>query len=234
MADAAPERSLILETSHRVARIALAHGERVIAESALDEARRHGRDLAPTVKEMLAAQGWPARSIKAVVVSRGPGSYTGLRVGLISAKTFAYATGCALLAIDTFLAIGRQRPGFPRICDIIADAQKDKIYVQRFIWHADGQTQTIAPLEIRTFADWCAGASYGMIALGPGLEKYQARLPEGVLATAPETWYATPQSLLDVALERWRRGERDDPFAVEPLYLRPSSAEEQWKALRRD
>jgi tRNA A37 threonylcarbamoyladenosine modification protein TsaB len=48
-----------------------------------------------------------------------------------------------------------------------------------------------------------------------------------------ELWFPQPQSLLAVGLERWRRGERDDPFAVEPLYLRPSSAEEKWKELGR-
>ena len=76
----------------------------------LDESRRHARDLAPAVRDLLAEQGWPARSLEAVIVSRGPGSYTGLRVGIMSAKTLAYATGCALLAVDTFAVIARQAP----------------------------------------------------------------------------------------------------------------------------
>ena len=59
---------------------------------------------------LLAKQAWRARELDGVIVSRGPGSYTGLRVGIISAKTLAYAVGCKLLAIDTFAAIARQAP----------------------------------------------------------------------------------------------------------------------------
>src|SRR5262245_21150612 len=65
-----------------------------------------------------------------VIVIRGPGSYTGLRVGLMSAKAFAYATGCALLAVDGFQAIARQSPR--DMIDVIADAQRDLVYHQRY------------------------------------------------------------------------------------------------------
>ena len=58
--------------------------------------------------------GWQPRDVQAVIVSRGPGSYTGLRVGIISAKTFAYATGCDLLAVDTFAALALQAPASVR------------------------------------------------------------------------------------------------------------------------
>ena len=91
-------RLLILETSSRVAQVALAEGAVLRGVRRLDEARRHARDLAPAVAELLAAQGWRPRDLHAVVVGRGPGSYTGLRVGVMSAKAFAYASGCAVLA----------------------------------------------------------------------------------------------------------------------------------------
>src|SRR5207253_4227955 len=90
-------RVLILETSVRTGQVALAHGEELLGVLRLDEARRHARDLAPALAELLAQQGWKARELDAVFVSRGPGSYTGLRVGIMSAKTLSYATGCALL-----------------------------------------------------------------------------------------------------------------------------------------
>ncbi len=70
--------------------------------------------------------------MQAVLVSRGPGSYTGLRVGIMSAKTFAYATGCALIAVDTFAAIALQAPESVARVDVLADAQQDKVYVQSF------------------------------------------------------------------------------------------------------
>src|SRR5262245_1550316 len=103
-------RILIIETSGQPGVVALAAGEQLLGQQRLNEARRHARDLAPMVLGLLVKQGWRARDLEGVFVSRGPGSYTGLRVGVISAKTLAYATGARLLALDTFAAIARQAP----------------------------------------------------------------------------------------------------------------------------
>src|SRR5829696_6432985 len=104
------ESWLILETSGRVAQVGLARGGAVVRSSRLEETRRHARDLASTVDAMLKTEGLSPRDLTGVMVSRGPGSYTGLRVGLISAKALAYATGCHLVAVDTFAAIAHQAP----------------------------------------------------------------------------------------------------------------------------
>ena len=117
-------RLLILETSTgRSGLVALADGAELRGLRRLDDSRRHGRDLAPAVRALLGEAGWKPRDVDAVVVSRGPGSYTGLRVGLMSAKTLAYATGCALLLIDTFAVVAAQAPAEATPLDVLADAQ---------------------------------------------------------------------------------------------------------------
>src|SRR5205823_5164828 len=123
---------LIIETSSRVGVVAVADEQRILGERRLDEARRHARDLAPSIRDLLGEAGWKPRDLSAVIVSRGPGSYTGLRVGVMSAKTLAYATGCALVGVDTFAAIALQAPAEAAVVDVIGDAQQDKLYVQRF------------------------------------------------------------------------------------------------------
>src|SRR4051812_21019798 len=85
-------RLLLLETSQPVALVALADGDALGAVRRLDETRRHARDLAPAVADLLAAAGWRPRDLDGVAVGSGPGSYTGLRVGLMSAKALAFAT----------------------------------------------------------------------------------------------------------------------------------------------
>ena len=218
-------RLLILETSQRSGAVALAHGEVIVGERSFDESRRHARDLAPAIHELLTCHNWRARDLDGVIVSRGPGSYTGLRVGLMSAKTLAYATGCALLAIDTFAAIYQPILAAHPSVDIIADAQQDNIYVQRF--GADPAPLTIVPL-----AAWLESAlAKGTSVTGPGLEALAARLPADLTILPRETWLPLPASLLSIGMARYRKGERDDPFAVEPLYLRPSSAEQKWDKL---
>jgi tRNA threonylcarbamoyladenosine biosynthesis protein TsaB len=221
-------RLLILETSGRTGQVALALGDELRGVRRLDETRRHARDLAPAAAALLAEQGWRPRHLQAVIVSRGPGSYTGLRIGIMSAKTLAYAAGCALLAVDTFAALALQAPSsVPRI-DVLADAQQDKVYVQSFVRSADGWQPT-SELAIRRVADWLAGREPSTWATGPGLSKWASRLPADVLQLDASLWEPQPASLLHIGLARYLAGERDDLWTLEPLYLRPSSAEEQWR-----
>jgi tRNA threonylcarbamoyladenosine biosynthesis protein TsaB len=225
---AAP-RVLILETSSRTGQVALALGDELRGVHHLDEARRNARDLAPAAAALLAEQGWRPRDLQAVIVSRGPGSYTGLRVGIMSAKTFAYATGCALLAVDTFAALALQTlPSAPRV-DVLADAQQDKVYVQSFARSAEGW-QPSTELAIRRFTDWLAEREPSAWVTGPGLLKWATHVPSDVPRVDASLWEPQAASLLCIGLARYLAGERDDPWMLEPLYLRPSSAEEQWRA----
>jgi tRNA threonylcarbamoyladenosine biosynthesis protein TsaB len=221
-----PPRLLILETSHRLGKVALALGDKMVGERSLDESRRHARDLVPMVQTLLQEQGWRARELDGVIVSRGPGSYTGLRVGIMSAKTLAYATGCTLLGIGTFEAIYEQVPKEYSCVEVIGDAQQDKLYVQRF--GQEPQSLTVMTMDV-----WLAMARpTGSVVTGPGLEIFASRLPDSMPILPRELWLPQASGLLAVALRRYERGERDDPFSLEPLYLRPSSAEEKWKTIK--
>lgn len=222
-------RFLIIETSSRWGQVAVAQGETLLQCRPLDEARRHARDLAPAVRGLLAEQQWQPGEIAAVLVSRGPGSYTGLRVGIMSAKTFAYVTGCALLAIDTLAASAHQVPADVLRVDVFADAQQDRVYVQQFQRPAGASDFAAATeLAIRPFADWLADEHKAPWVTGDGLRGKEARLPPEVQLVPPEFWPPQPDSLLYLGRQRFERGERDDFWTLEPLYLRPSAAEEQW------
>ena len=105
---------LLLETSGRVGTVAVATEDTLLAQVSLDQAQRHARDLVPAIAQLLKGQGWTARDLAGIFVSRGPGSYTGLRVGLMSAKTLAYAIGCRLILVDTFAAIADRLQRTPR------------------------------------------------------------------------------------------------------------------------
>ena len=224
-------RLLLLETSTgRSGFVALAEGPELRGQRRLDEARRHARDLAPAVRSLLHEASWKPRDVHAVVVCRGPGSYTGLRVGLMSAKTFAYATGCVLLGIDTFAAVAHQAPAEVTRLDVLADAQQDKVYVQPFGREGDSW-KALAPLAIRRFVEWQQEREASAWVTGPGLRKWEAHLAPEVPRVESSQWEPGAASVLRLGLARYLAGERDDVWNLEPLYLRPSSAEEQWQAL---
>lgn len=225
-------RLLLLETSAQPGHVGLADGPRLLARRTLESGRHQARDLAPAIAELLHDQGWVPRDLAAVVVSRGPGSYTGLRVGIMSAKTLAYATGCRLLAIDTFAVIAARMPAECERVTILADAQKESIYLQTFArQHAGWEAQT--ELSIRPVADWLAERDTLDWVSGPGLLRYAGQLAAEIRVTPQEYWLPGLDGLLELGGQRFQAGQRDDLFALEPLYLRASSAELQWQEKNR-
>ncbi|MGL6073071.1 MAG: tRNA (adenosine(37)-N6)-threonylcarbamoyltransferase complex dimerization subunit type 1 TsaB [Fimbriiglobus sp.] len=209
-------RWLLLETTARSGWVALADGGAILRTLPLDPTRRHNRDLAPTVESLLRDAGWLPSQLAGVMVSVGPGSFTGLRVGLISAKMLAYAVGCELIAVPTFAAIAA-RAG--RDVHVISDGLQGAVYCQHF-------GEVVSELRIRPFADWASELAPGSIVTGPGLTLFETKLPSHVTALPEELRMPDPESL-------WRAGHlltpvtRAELMALEPLYLRPSSAEEQ-------
>ncbi|WP_439630271.1 tRNA (adenosine(37)-N6)-threonylcarbamoyltransferase complex dimerization subunit type 1 TsaB [Gemmata sp.] len=220
---------LVLETSGRAAKLGFARGGAVTRAVALDDARRHARDLASTVDGFLKAEGLVPRDLTGIVVSRGPGSYTGLRVGLISAKALAYATGCALVAVDTFAAVAEQAPAEAPGVWVIADALQGQVYAQRFDRTATGWVP-FAELRIVAVDEcvpWLAGGAW---VSGPGVKVYAERLPTDCPRVAEADREPRVESLFAVA-PRVPPLTREEVFALEPLYLRGSSAEENAKSV---
>lgn len=224
-------RILLVETSSRMGQLALARGGEILGIRRLDEARRHARDLAPQAADLLSEQHWGARELDAVFVSRGPGSYTGLRVGIMSAKTLAFVTGCALLGLETFRAIALQVPAEVQRVDVIADAQQGRVYIQRFRCSPGALPSAEDDLHITSLDEWQSNRPEDVFVSGPGLQAYAGTIWDRALDQ--RFWDPQPAGLLELGLARLAANERDDVWRMEPLYLRPSGAEEKWAATQK-
>jgi tRNA threonylcarbamoyladenosine biosynthesis protein TsaB len=221
------ESWLILETSSRVAKVGLARAGAVVRSVQLDDTRRHARDLAPTVLELLKAESLAPADLTGVMASRGPGSYTGLRVGLMSAKALAYATGCELVAVDTFAAIAEQAPAEAEQVWVIADALQGEIYIQRFARGAGGWAAA-DELRIDRAEDWLNRVTPGTWVSGPGVKVCADRIPPACPVVVEADREPRIESVFAVGA-RQPALSREEMFALEPLYLRGSSAEEKAK-----
>jgi tRNA threonylcarbamoyladenosine biosynthesis protein TsaB len=225
---------LLLETSGAVGQVGLGLGSRVIAQQTLDIHYRHNRDLAPAVVNLLQRASWRPRDLQGVIVSRGPGSYTGLRVGIMSAKTLAYATGCSLITVNTFDCLVRQAP--PDVCslDVIADAQQGNVYTQTFQRDLQaGAWRAAAPLAIEPLRDWLARRSPTTWVTGPGLLNHAQSLGAAHRQVPSQFWLPKLEPLLESGVDRGTPLSATEVMALEPLYLRPSSAEQKWDDLGR-
>jgi len=222
------ERVLAIETSGKIGHVGVAANGVLLAERELSEARRHARDLTMRCRELLNEQAWRPRDLTCVVVSIGPGSFTGLRVGLASAKTLAYTLGCPLLAVPTFDAIVDALDGIDGTVDVISDALQGMIYVTRYR-KADGW-EVQEPLRICPASEWAAKVSEGTTVAGPGVSVVEPLLPAGVNVVPPERRQIKLAGLIRLAASQPKRYQAD-PWSIEPIYLRGSSAEEKRKAL---
>jgi tRNA threonylcarbamoyladenosine biosynthesis protein TsaB len=224
---------LLIETSGRVGQIGAALKGQMLAQSRLDEQRRHCQDLAPTVQALLRAQAWKPAAIDAVFVSLGPGSYTGLRVGVMAAKAFAYATGCKLVGVPTFDIIALPALASQAKVEVIEDAQQGRVYAQRFAAVESGLPRAVGPIAVLEHEAWLAQLDPAWALAGPGLRKKHDCLPSRQPLAPDALWTPALPALLRLGLVRLAGGAVDDCRTLEPIYARLSSAEEKWTALGR-
>jgi tRNA threonylcarbamoyladenosine biosynthesis protein TsaB len=220
------EYRLLIDSSERIGQVGLAVGERLLASRRLDPRRRHVRDLTPAIAEILAEVNLTPRDLAAVAVTLGPGSYTGLRVGLMTAKGLCYALGRPLVPVPTFPVVA-WAVRLPVISlSVVSDALRGSLYEQRFE-RATPADPWRAATELRIVSrnEWLASPRVAAVA-GPGVALIERELPEGILR-APER-APTLKALAALARTASAVTESAALFALEPIYLRPSSAEEQW------
>ncbi len=227
---------LALDTSTDQAAIGLATPGGVFTVPQTNPGRRHGRDLISQIGILLGHAGIRARDLNVIAVGCGPGSYTGLRVGLMAAKTLAYATGAALVGLDSLEAVARNAPGAGLRIAVVADAQRGDVYAADFNRRESGsRVALVRDCRIETLADWTARLEPGSLVLGPGLAVPHIRAavrPEMVVGDERLN-YPDANRLLDLATDAWASGRRDNFWLLEPLYLRRSAAEEQWESKQR-
>jgi tRNA threonylcarbamoyladenosine biosynthesis protein TsaB len=222
---------LVFDTSTEQAVIALLTASGALHTASTDANRRHGRDLIPRIRKVLDEAGVAMAEIQVLAVGLGPGSYTGLRVGLMAAKTLAYTTGAALVGLDSLEVIARNAPENALRVTVLADAQRGDVYTASFTRSASGEAlvRTTATTS-EPFAAWLQRFEPGTHILGPALSLPRIReaLPPDAIVPDVVPGHPSPERLLECAYQAWQSGQRDDFWTLEPLYLRRSSAEEQW------
>ncbi|MFJ4783154.1 tRNA (adenosine(37)-N6)-threonylcarbamoyltransferase complex dimerization subunit type 1 TsaB [Streptomyces sp. NPDC088794] len=205
---------LALDTATPAVTVALHDGTDVIASSSQVDARRHGELLLPAVDRVLADAGLRLDAVTGIVVGIGPGPYTGLRVGLMTADTFGLALGVpvhGLCTLDGLAYAADVGVGQPFV--VATDARRKEVY---WATYADSRTRLTDPAVDRP-AD-IAERVAGMPAVGAGALLYPDTFPQ-----AHEPEHVSAAALAGLAAERLAAGEELPP--PRPLYLRRPDAQ---------
>ena len=99
-------RVLAIETSGRIGSVALADGTSILLEEQFPHGLKHAAEIVPMIDRLCRAQGWAPHDLEQLYVSAGPGSFTGLRIGITLAKTMALATGVKVVAVPSVRVLG--------------------------------------------------------------------------------------------------------------------------------
>jgi tRNA threonylcarbamoyladenosine biosynthesis protein TsaB len=228
---------LALETSSQAGSVALldcrvgqvGDCDNVLSQRILEAERRSAQTLIPGIAHVLAEAGRRPADVGLVAVTIGPGSFTGLRVGVTAAKSFAYATGCECLGVDTLEVIAWQAPrNEASAAEIraVLDAQRKELYLARFriagceLVRVEGNR--IVPVE-----GWLADLVPGTVVTGSGINRLIDRLHAGVVAVDPRLREPQAATVGRLAWRQYQAGRRDDLWKLAPNYLRLSAAEEK-------
>ena len=227
---------LSIDTSSQVSSVAVLSAERVAAEISMQGALTHSETLMPHIETALRMARVEKSELEGIAVSIGPGSFTGLRIGLASAKMMAYALHIPLIAVPTLEALAHHY-----VCEGVRlvpmmDAQKGNVYVQEFTWRVDGDALTLheeRSLAILPLAEVIAGLSgteQPVLLLGDAMQrKVDVELPVNVRLAPIHARMPRAVCVGLAALARLVRGAVDDPVTAAPLYLRRSEAEVLWE-----
>lgn len=222
-------RILAADTSTMSGSFALLEGENVIAEWTLRSAHTHNRRLLKAIDTLIGEAGWDLHSIDAFAVASGPGSFTGLRIGMTTLKVLAWTLGKLYAAIPSLdaLAYPLSFAAYP-VCSVI-DARKNEVYCALYRTDADGDPRIVMPYTVLPPMALAGKIRETTIFAGDGWLLYKDRMKKklGSLALeAPATSHIVRAgSVGELARKRFLRGEADDPITSLPLYIRPSEAE---------
>lgn len=224
-------RVLAIETSGRTASIALLdavdHGEaNTLDLRSLDETgRRHARTLIPELKQLLQDHNLHPSDCDCIAVATGPGSFTGLRVGVTAAKTLAWALQKPIVGISTMEIIATQALRNESSVSVMVNAEREQLFVAEATKSEDGID--LATMRIVDAGFWLQGLAEGSVVVGPVPQRVLDQVPSHVRLLSDEIGTPSAGTVAELAAASYFVDRTDDVFALLPTYGRLSAAEEK-------
>lgn len=225
-----------IEAATPVAAVAVVDGERVIAERFINNGRTHSVNLLPMIKAVITDAGIQPEDMAGIAVSSGPGSFTGLRIGITTAKTLAHVWGLPVAPVSTLDALALPLTTYSGLVCPVLNARKHEVYSAIFAGDSGALTRLAAPMAVdipalvHSLAPW---PKQPILFLGDGVATYRQQL---LAQLGSRAQFAHPAAMLprgatvaQLGLELLQAGQGLSPLAIKPEYIRPSEAEVQWK-----
>lgn len=220
---------LAVDTSTVSGSVALLDGETLIAEWVLHSAQTHNRRLLKTVEYLLNQAGWNLGQVEGFAVTTGPGSFTGLRIGLTTVKTLAWSLKKPFFGVLSLDALAAPFGFSPLPVCTLLDARRDEFYCALHLPDGKGGVRRIGACEVmprervsEQIIEPTVFCGDGWLVAGDFLRKKLGDLAIG----APGFYHVIRASVVgEIARMKFLAGESEDPLTAVPLYVRLSEAE---------
>jgi tRNA threonylcarbamoyladenosine biosynthesis protein TsaB len=219
---------LALDTATASCSVAVIEGESLLAELTTVIAQTHSRHLLSMVATAIGMAGLKADQLDGFAVSIGPGSFTGLRIGISSIKGLAFSLRKPVVGISSLAALAWQCNPTPYLICPVIDARKKEVYFGRYRFN-DGQMKAEGREQVASPAEAVRGINETCVFVGSGASLYQEKIVAGLgglaqfAAQAQHTIRASTVAWL--SLGRFKQKQTDDVELLVPHYIRKSDAE---------
>lgn len=224
---------LAIETATIAGSIAV-HDDKagLIAEVRVDVKVAHAERLMPSIEWLLKTSCVSIHDIDAFAVSIGPGSFTGLRIGLSTAKGFSYATGKPVVPVPTLDAFARTLPFCSYMICPLFDARKNELYAALYKWEGD-VCRKVFPETAISPAELMKQIHERTVFMGEGAALYKevisVTLRDNAVFAPASRMSPAASAVAEIAEEKLKQGIVADTVSLTPFYIRRSEAEIRWK-----
>jgi tRNA threonylcarbamoyladenosine biosynthesis protein TsaB len=224
---------LAIETATVAGSVAIVDDTKgLIGEVRVDVKIVHAERLMPSIEWLLKSSNISVKEIDAFAVSIGPGSFTGLRIGLSTVKGFSYATKKPLVPVRTLDAFARTLPFCSRMICPVLDARKNEVYAALYKWK-DRTCVKVMPETAISPKDLLNRIKEPVVFMGEGTKKYgdliESVLKDHAIYAPSSKMSPSASTVAELAIEHIKGGITTDPVSLAPFYIRKSEAEIQWK-----
>jgi tRNA threonylcarbamoyladenosine biosynthesis protein TsaB len=214
---------LAVETSSVMGSVALLEEDRILVEISMRLERQHSTNLVPLIERLLQTAGIGLAGIDGYAVGAGPGSFTGIRVGVTTVKGFALVTRKPVVAVSSLLALACDGLSGPYPAAPMVDAKRNLVYFGWYRCGKNGKPIQIIPPGLGTIEEALTKIKKPTLFIGDGAHCYRKQIQrlQGKKAHFPPTndYFPRASSIGKMALEKFRLGKLDDPETLTPTYL---------------
>ncbi|HHY06282.1 MAG TPA: tRNA (adenosine(37)-N6)-threonylcarbamoyltransferase complex dimerization subunit type 1 TsaB [Clostridia bacterium] len=220
-----------IESSSPIASVALVSAQKLWGEMTLNIGLTHSEQLLPLIDDLLQQTKVNLVDLEGIAVSGGPGSFTGLRIGMATAKGLAQGLKLPLVSIPTLLALAFPQTGYFGLVSAVMNARRNEVYTALFRFSGNDyeQLEPYQAIHPQLWAEKLVAYQETVLLTGDGVSGYKdiwrAALGDKVVSPPPFLQIARGASVAWLGQQRLCKGDADDLFTLKPMYIRSSEAE---------